>query len=64
MAKDKLHRESRYLGDGVHASFDGLHIWLTTGSPERAKADDKIALEPSVFAALVQYQRDLESEGW
>lgn len=54
--------EPRYLGDGVYASFDGYHIWLTTGSHDMDRSDNKIALEPSVFAALVAYQRDLPQE--
>lgn len=44
-----------YLGDGVYASFDGYHIWLTTGSHEERDATNRIALEPSVYAALVRY---------
>jgi hypothetical protein len=45
-----------YLGDGVYASFDGYHLWLTTGSHEERDASNRIALEPSVYAALVRYQ--------
>lgn len=40
----------RYLGDGVYAEFDGWHIWLGLHPGEQ-----KIALEPSVLAALVDY---------
>lgn len=46
-----------YLGDSVYASFDGYHIWLRTGSHKESEATNNIALEPSVFAALVAYQR-------
>lgn len=45
-----------YLGDGVYASFDGYHLWLTTGSHEERDASNRIALEPGVYAALVRYQ--------
>lgn len=41
-----------YLGDAVYASFDGYHIWLTTGDGN----DQRIALEPSVFRRLVNYE--------
>lgn len=42
-----------YLGDGVYARFDGYQIWLTTQRSEERV--DSVALEPSVYAALVQY---------
>jgi len=52
-----------YLGDGVYATFDGIHIWLRT---ERAdpgySATNAIALDPSVFEALLEYQRKLVRE--
>lgn len=51
--------DPEYLGDGVYATFDGWHIWLRTGSHEEASATNSIALEPSVFAALLKYQRGL-----
>jgi hypothetical protein len=50
--------EPRYLGDGVYAKFDGYHVWLLTGSHEEREADNKIALEPSVFRALVKFHAD------
>jgi hypothetical protein len=56
MADESRHR---YLGDGVYASFDGHHVWLRVGSHD---AEPGIALEPEVFAALVQYQRDVTAE--
>ena len=40
-----------YLGDAVYASFDGYQIWLRT----RDGNDQRIALEPRVFDALVKY---------
>ncbi len=47
--------EEVYLGDAVYASFDGWHIWLRTGDGNR----QRIALEPSVFQALVNYKTEL-----
>ena len=44
-----------YLGDAVYVSFDGYHIWLRTGDGN----NQRIALEPSVFTALVNYQKRL-----
>lgn len=42
----------RYLGDGVYVSYDGFHVWLDL----RAQDDTtKIALEPEVAEALIQY---------
>lgn len=42
-----------YLGDGVYARFDGYQIWLTT---QRSNSrTDSIALDPSVYEALVKY---------
>jgi hypothetical protein len=46
-----------YLGDGVYASFDGWHIWLKTGSHD--DPGNKIALEPSVYEALMRYHAKL-----
>ena len=41
----------RYLGDGVIASFDGYQVWLRTDDGN----NQRIALEPETFAALVEY---------
>lgn len=46
-----------YLGDAVYASFDGFQIWLRTGDGN----DNRIALEPAVFKALVEYHSDLSA---
>lgn len=51
---------SIYLGDGVYASYDGWHIWLTTGSHVMEEADNKIALEPEVFSELLKYNEGLK----
>lgn len=47
----------RYIGDGVYASFDGYHVWLTTENGYRVT--NRIALEPPVLAALNRYVEDL-----
>lgn len=40
-----------YLGDGVHASFDGYQIWLAVNY-----SDHKVvALEPGVYSRLQEY---------
>ncbi len=45
-----------YLGDGVYASFDGMHVWLRVGD------DSRIALEHCVYKALVEYAEKRFSE--
>ena len=52
-------RKAEYLGDGVYASFDGHHIWLRTGAHEGEHVTNTIALEPTVYAALVRYHAGL-----
>lgn len=52
---DTAHRE--YLGDGVYASHDGFHIWLQVEREDGSMA--RVALEPEVFQALVDYRRRL-----
>ena len=44
-----------YIGDAVFVSFDGYQIWLRTGDHNH----QRIALEPPVFAKLVDYQKRL-----
>jgi hypothetical protein len=46
-----------YLGDAVYASFDGYQIWLRTGDGN----DNRIALEPEVFRALIDYANRLRA---
>ena len=41
-----------YIGDGLYAAFDGEMITLST---EREGGQHYVALEPSVFEALLQY---------
>lgn len=47
---------SKYLGDGVYASFDGYQIWLMV---ERDGRRESIALEPPVLAALNAFATSL-----
>ena len=47
--------EETYLGDAVYAWFDGYQIWLRTGDGN----DNRIALEPGVYAALRKYGADI-----
>lgn len=41
-----------YIGDGVYASHDGYHIWLST---DREGGTHSIALDPYVYRALIDY---------
>lgn len=50
--------QSRYLGDGVYASFDGYQIWLSVGDHN----NKVVALEPEVMDSLIQYNADLQEE--
>ena len=44
--------QTRYLGDGVYASYDGYHVVLDL----RGQDDfTRIALEPAVLRALIEY---------
>ena len=57
MAQDNTQRE--YIGDGVYVFHDGYHIWLTT---DRSDGRHRIALEPSVLAALNDFAKRLAEE--
>lgn len=46
-----------YLGDAVYASFDGFNIWLRTSDGN----NNRIALEPEVFAALLEYAQAIRN---
>jgi len=53
-----------YLGDSVYANYDGYHIWLTTNNG--FGATNTIALEPSVYDALIRFNekiKQLKSNG-
>jgi len=47
-----------YLGDGIHADYDGYHIRLYTDNS--FGANNKIALRLSTYAALVQFNKRIE----
>jgi hypothetical protein len=47
-----------YLGDGVYASFDGYHIVLDLRGQDN---HTRIALEPIVMEALVNYRDAINS---
>lgn len=47
--------ESRYLGDGVYATYINDMIRLTTGNHQEALADNVIWLEPEVAIQLGIY---------
>lgn len=53
-----MSKKEVYLGDAVYASFDGYQIWLRTGDGN----NQRIALEPGVFEALVEYAKSLRNE--
>jgi hypothetical protein len=56
-------RDPHYLGDGVIATFDGWYIWLKTErDDDGASVTHRVALDPTVFEALLEYQRDLVRE--
>jgi hypothetical protein len=48
-----------YLGDAVYAQWDGHRIWLTTSTHDMTAADDRIALNPNLLAALDAYRKRL-----
>jgi hypothetical protein len=50
-------QDKHYIGDGVYASHDGYQIWLETS--DGIRVTNAIALEPGVFASLVEYEASL-----
>ncbi|MHA1302164.1 MAG: hypothetical protein ACTSPI_00480 [Candidatus Heimdallarchaeaceae archaeon] len=44
---------SSYIGDGVYAGFDGMNIWLYTGSHDYP--DNRVCLEPEVLDSLIHF---------
>ena len=48
-----------YLGDSVYAEFDGYHIILTTNNGYHDDPRNRIALDPSVYRALMDYHHQL-----
>lgn len=49
--------QETYLGEAVHASFDGRHVWLRR--PRDGGGNHEIALEPRVVSALLKYVREI-----
>jgi hypothetical protein len=49
-------KNETYLGDGLYASFDGFMITLRA---PREHEDHWVALEPKVFAALLEFVRGI-----
>lgn len=56
-----MSRQKRYIGDSVYVDFDGWSVILTTENDESGPSNI-VVLEPSVWAALVEYVRGLEKE--
>ena len=52
-----ISENEKYLGDAVYASFDGYQIWLRTSDSN----NQRIALAPEVFNALVEYANALRA---
>ena len=50
--------EDAYLGDGVYASSDGYYIHLDLRGQD---STTKIALEPPVFEALIQFKAAVDA---
>ena len=49
-----------YLGDSVYVGFDGYHIWLNTQNGYPDDPRNAIALEPSVYNALLRWVENLK----
>lgn len=49
-----------YLGDAVHAQFDGYHVVLTTS--DGICVTNKIYLEPAVIGKFCEYLKVLREE--
>ena len=45
-------KQKDYLGDGVYASFDGMHIVLEV---ERDERTERIYLDSNIYDALIRY---------
>lgn len=61
-SNDPVKYPKRYLGDSVYASFDGWYIWLTTENGYPDDPRNKIALEPEVYQALINYHQTIFPE--
>lgn len=51
---------NEYLGDSVYVGFDGYHIQLMTWNGYPDDPRNKIALEPSVYEALIRWTENLK----
>lgn len=51
-----------YMGDGVYVHFDGFNLVITTSHHDPRQADNVIAIEPEVWAALHRYRDRLIAE--
>jgi hypothetical protein len=54
-----MQSKKEYIGDSVYVSFDGYHIVLTTENGLPGDPSNTIALEPSVFKSLCEYEKRL-----
>jgi len=52
-----------YLGDGLYAAFDGYQIWLAANDRIEGNPTDKVALEPGVAQAFINYLERLREKG-
>ena len=52
-----------YLGDGLYADFDGYQIILAANDRVRCSPTDKVALEPGVAQAFINYVNRLREKG-
>ena len=52
--------DTRYIGDGVYAFFDGYAIWLHANDLEHPT--DKICLEPSVMEGLISFNEAIKAK--
>ena len=62
---DRAALPKAYLGDAVHATWDGCHVLLTTedgppadGDENHCSVTNRIYLEDFVWEALVRFVRD------
>jgi hypothetical protein len=53
------HQDATYVGDGLYASHDHYHIWIST---ERENGIHSVALEPAVFREMLRFVRSMETK--
>lgn len=63
MIKNTKVTTTKYIGDGVYATFNGYGITLTTGSHVVEEADLVIHLESETISDLVEFIKDMNSTG-